>query len=124
VGEGANIFTFCHIRKFIWQDYSGKHIKSCFDQVTQNYCSRTNLRRCYAMATGLNPSECVTSAKPSAHSKDAQGYGGLNSRISAGLCPEMQRQWREAMVKRHPGMAAAHMPREWLQEEVASGDDY
>ena len=118
------IFTIGNIRICLFGRTTNDGEHYCFDQVTQNYCSRTNLRRCYAMATGLNLSECVTSANPSAHGEDARGYGVLNSRSAAGLCPEVQRQWREAMVKRHPDMAAAHMPHEWLQEELVSGDDY
>jgi hypothetical protein len=91
------------------------------EQVTQNYCSRTNLRRCYAMATGQDP---LVGAMGSGANTNELGCDDDASSTVAGLCPELQRQWLNAMLKMHPDIAAAHMPREWLQnEEIGSVDD-
>ena len=95
-------------------------VRNC-DQVTQNYCSRTNLRRCYAMATGQDP--LVGAMNSGANTDEQQGGDADVSNAVAGLCPELQRQWLSAMLKRHPDIAAAHMPREWLQDEESGGVD-
>ena len=91
-----------------------------FGQVTQNYCSRTNLHRCYAMATGQDPLVGAMNSGASTNDLDCDVDA---SRTAAGLCPELQRQWLGAMLEKHPDVAAPHMPREWLQDEEIVGVD-
>ena len=39
----------------------------------------------------------------------------------AGLCPVLQRQWRDAMIAKHPEVVAEHMPEALLQPLVRAG---
>ena len=55
-------------------------------QVTQNYCSRTNLRECFRIATGKGEA--------------AEGWGGESSDEPA-MDAEACREWRAVMVARH-----------------------
>jgi hypothetical protein len=66
------------------------------------------------MATGQNP---LVGAMNSSTNVNDLGCDADASSTAAGLCPELQRQWRSAMLERHPDVAAAHMPREWLLGE-------
>ena len=72
-------------------------------QVTQNYCSRTNLRECFRIATGKGAA--------------AEGWGGESSDEPA-MDAEACREWRAVMVARHKEVAEACMPAEWLPERV------
>ena len=91
-------------------------------QVTQNYCSRTNLRKCYAMATGVDQSGDMTKLSGGAKAEEF-GCDGARSDTVAGLCPELQKKWRDAMLKNHPEVVAGHMPRDWLQQDMLRNAD-
>ena len=74
--------------------------------------SRTNLSRCYAMATGTCRSNDMRATAAGTEDDDDD-----DAEDAAGLCPELQQRWRGAMVDRHAEIAAAQMPAEFLQQQ-------